>query len=72
MSDFQRGYYYGLYRKRVYDDQMLSQKILGVMITVIGIMMQVMVGTFEFILASAWIFSAGIYLILTRKNYVKE
>ena len=72
MSDYERGYYYSLYKKRVYDDQMLSQKILGVVIAAIGIAMQIMVGLFEFAIASAYIVVMGIYLILTRKNYVKE
>lgn len=72
MSDYERGYYYGLYKKRVHDDQMLSQKILGVIIAACGIMMQILVGMFEFTVASAYIVAVGIYLILTRKNYVKE
>lgn len=72
MTDYQRGYYYGLYKKRVYDDQMLSQKILGIIIAAIGIAMQIMVGLFEFAIASAYIVFVGIYLIVTRKNYAKE
>jgi len=72
MSDYERGYYYSLYKKRVHDDQMLSQKILGVVISAIGIAMQIMVGIFEFAIASSYIVAVGLYLIVTKKNYVKE
>ena len=71
MSDYERGYYYGLYKKRVHDDQMLSQKLYGLFFAVMGIIIQVMVGVFEFIMASIWIIGMGIYLILTRKNFMK-
>lgn len=71
MSDYERGYYYGLYKKRVYKDQILSQKLYGLFFAVMGIIIQVMVGVFEFIMASIWIIGMGIYLILTRKNYMK-
>ena len=70
MTDYQRGYYYGLYKKRVHDDQMLAQKLIGVMFAVIGIGMQFTVGMIEFFLASAWIIVMGLYLILTRKLYL--
>lgn len=72
MSDYERGYYYAKYRAAVWRDQMISQKILGVLIAACGIMMQIIVGMFEFTIASAYIVIVGIYLILTRKNYVKE
>lgn len=72
MSDYERGYYYGLYRKRVQEDQMLSQKIFGITLSVLGILLQIMVGLFEFSIMSAWIVAAGIFLIVTKKNYVKE
>lgn len=71
MTDYERGYYYGIYRKRVHDDQMLSQKILGILISVMGIVMQVIVGEFEFTIMSSWIVVTGVFLILTRKNYIK-
>lgn len=71
MSDYERGYYYAIYKKRVHDDQMLSQKILGVFFAVMGICMQIAVGMFEFAIASAWIVATGIFLIVTRKNYCK-
>ena len=72
MSDYERGYYYAIYKKRVHNDQMLSQKILGVFMAAAGIMMQIMVGVFEFALVSAWAVATGIYLIVTRRNYIKE
>ena len=72
MTDFQRGYCYGIYRKRVHNDQMLSQKLYGIFFSVMGTVLQAMVGTFEFILASACVMAMGIYLILTKRNYMKE
>ena len=70
MSDYERGLYYARYKAAVRRDQMLSQKILGILIAVIGIAMQICVGMFEFALMSAWIVATGIYLILTRKLYM--
>lgn len=70
MTDYQRGFYYAKYRAAVRRDQMLSQKILGLIITVIGIAMQFAVGLIEFFLASAWIIVMGMYLIVTRKLYL--
>ena len=70
MTDYQRGFYYAKYKAAVRRDQMLSQKILGLIITVIGIAMQFTVGLIEFFLASVWIIVMGLYLILTRKLYI--
>lgn len=69
MSDYERGYYYAKYKAAVRKDQMLSQKILGVLIAVTGIIIQIGVGMFEFAIMSAWIVVTGIYLILTKKLY---
>lgn len=71
MSDYERGYYYGIYKKRVHDDQMLSQKILGFLFAVCAIFMQIIAGTIEFILVTSMIIGTGIWLILTRKNFMK-
>lgn len=70
MSDYERGLYYARYKAAVRKDQMLSQKILGFVIAVIGIAMQIGVGVFEFAIMSSWIVVTGIYLILTRKLYM--
>lgn len=71
MTDYERGYYYGIYKKRVYDDEMLSQKILGILISAIGIILQIMVGMVEFAIASLWIVAMGLFLIMTKENFLK-
>ena len=72
MSDYERGICYARYRKEVHRQQMLEQKIYGIIISIGAIVIQAVTGMFEIGLFTAWMLVAGMWLIVSKKNYLKE
>jgi len=72
MSEYERGICYAKYRREVRRQQMQAQKLIGIMLCIVGILFQTVVGIFEVSLLTLHIMFAGLWLITTKRNMARE